>query len=114
SDPNANTDELLWNAQLSASFLPKNALTVSLQLYDILQQQSNISRVVEALYRRDSETNAIYSYCMLNLTYKFNNTGGNDKKGKAAREYGMPSRGMMPPAGMAPPAGMMPPGGRMM
>ena len=99
SDPNANTDELLWNAQLSASFLPKNALTVSLQLYDILQQQSNISRVVEALYRRDSETNAIYSYCMLNLTYKFNNTGGNDKKGKATREYGMPSRGMMPPGG---------------
>jgi hypothetical protein len=99
SDPNANTDELLWNAQLSASFLPKNALTVSLQLYDILQQQSNISRVVEALYRRDSETNAIYSYCMLNLTYKFNNTGGNDKKGKAAREYGMPSRGMMPLGG---------------
>ncbi|MBR4968186.1 MAG: outer membrane beta-barrel protein [Bacteroidaceae bacterium] len=114
SDPSANTDELLWNAQLSASFLPKNALTVSLQLYDILQQQSNISRVVEALYRRDSETNAIYSYCMLNLTYKFNNTGGNDKKGKAAREYGMPPGGMMPPAGMAPPAGMMPPGGPMM
>ena len=105
SDPNANTDELLWNAQLSASFLPKNALTVSLQVFDILQQQSNISRVVEALYRRDSETNAIYSYGMLNLTYKFNNTGGESKKGKGAREYGMP------PAGM-PPAGMMPPGMR--
>ena len=113
SDPNANTDELLWNAQVSASFLPKNALTVSLQLYDILQQQSNISRVVEALYRRDSESNAIYSYGMLNLTYKFNNTGGDSKKGKAAREYGMPPAGMVPPAGMAPPAGMMPPRGMM-
>ena len=110
SDPNANTDELLWNAQLSASFLPKNALTVSVQLFDILQQQSNISRVVEALYRRDSESNAIYSYGMLNLSYKFNNTGGNDKKGKGAREYGMPPGGMMPPPGMmAPPAGMRPP-----
>ena len=110
SDPNANTDELLWNAQLSASFLPKNALTVSLQLFDILQQQSNISRVVEALYRRDSESNAIYSYGMLNLSYKFNNTGGKDSnKGKGAREYGMPN-GMMPPPGMpAPPAGMRPP-----
>jgi len=108
SDPNANTDELLWNAQFSASFLPKNALTVSLQLFDILQQQSNISRVVEALYRRDSESNAIYSYGMLNLSYKFNNTGGNEKKGKGAREYGMP-KGMTPPAGMAPPAGMRPP-----
>ena len=110
SDPNANTDELLWNAQLSASFLPKNALTVSVQLFDILQQQSNISRVVEALYRRDSESNAIYSYGMLNLSYKFNNTGGNDKKGKGAREYGMPPGGMTPPPGMmAPPAGMRPP-----
>ena len=109
SDPNANTDELLWNAQLSASFLPKNALTVSVQLFDILQQQSNISRVVEALYRRDSESNAIYSYGMLNLSYKFNNTGGDDKKGKAAREYGMPG-GMSPrPGMMAPPAGMRPP-----
>ncbi len=102
SDPNANTDELIWNAQASASFLPKNALTVSLQLFDILQQQSNISRVVEALYRRDSENNAIYSYFMLNLSYKFNNTGGDDgNKGKVAREYGMPPR--TPPAGFAPP-----------
>jgi hypothetical protein len=110
SNPDANTDELLWNAQLSASFLPKNALTVSLQLFDILQQQSNISRVVEALYRRDSESNAIYSYGMLNLSYKFNNTGGDDKKGKAAREYGMPPAGMTPPPGMpAPRAGMRPP-----
>ena len=109
SDPNANTDELLWNAQLSASFLPKNALTVSVQLFDILQQQSNISRVVEALYRMDSESNAIYSYGMLNLSYKFNNTGGNEKKGKGAREYGMPG-GMSPrPGMMAPPAGMRPP-----
>ncbi len=107
SDPNANTDELIWNAQASASFLPKNALTVSLQLYDILQQQSNISRVVEALYRRDSENNAIYSYFMLNLSYKFNNTGGNDgNKGKVAREYGMPQG--PPPAGFTPPAGPPP------
>ena len=113
SDPNANTDELLWNAQVSASFLPKNALTVSLQLFDILQQQSNISRVVDALYRRDSENNAIYSYCMLNLSYKFNDTKANDKKkGRAAREYGMPPAGMTPPPGMTPPAGMMPPGGQ--
>ena len=116
SDPNANTDELLWNAQLSASFLPKNALGVSLQFYDILQQQSNISRIVDALYRRDSESNAIYSYCMVKLSYKFNNTGGNKKK-QGLEGYGMPEGmpapppGMTPPAGMMPPPGMMPPGG---
>lgn len=112
SDPNANTDELLWNAQVSANFLPKNALTVSLQVFDILQQQSNISRIVDALYRRDTESNAMYSYCMLNVSYKFNNTGDSDsKKGKAAREYGMPREGMPmgpPPAGFTPPAGPPP------
>ena len=101
SDPNANTDELLWNAQFSASFLSNNALTLSLQMYDILHQQSNISRVVDALYRRDSETNAIYNYMMFSMSYKFNNTAGKDSKGKGEgmRGYGMPPAGMTPPMG---------------
>ena len=100
SDPDANTDELLWNAQLSASFLEKNALTFSIQVYDILQQQSNISRIVDALSRRDTETNAIYSYVMFNLSYKFNKFGDepNRKKGRGEgmRGYGMPGGGMPP------------------
>ena len=106
SDPNANTDELLWNAQLSASFLSRNALTFSVQLYDILQQQSNISRVVDALSRRDTETNAIYSYVMFNVSYKFNKTGGEQKskngRGEGMRGYGMPGEmpGGMRPGGM--------------
>ena len=110
SDPNANTDELLWNAQLSASFLSRNALTLSLQVYDILQQQSNISRMVDALSRRDTETNAIYNYFMFKLSYKFNNTAGKDSKGKGEgmRGYGMPPElpaGVVPPARMTPPMG---------
>jgi hypothetical protein len=120
SDPNANTDELLWNAQLSASFLERNALTVSFQNFDILHEQSNISRMVDALSRRDSETNSIYSYCMFKLAYKFNNNakGSDDKKGRGAREFGMPPsggpRGGMPPGGMGGNGGMggMRPGGR--
>jgi len=99
SNPDANTDELLWNAQLSASFLARNALTFSVQVYDILQQQSNISRTVTALSRSDSETNAIYNYIMFNVSYKFNNTGGkSDKKG--GRGEGMRGFGM--PGGMSP------------
>ena len=105
SDPDANTDELLWNAQLSASCLERNALTFSLQLHDILHQQSNISRMVDALSRRDSETNAIYSYIMFNVSYKFNNTGGSNSgkgRGEGMRGYGMPPAGMMPPGGGMP------------
>lgn len=111
SDPDANTDELLWNAQISASFLARNALTFSVQFYDILQQQSNISRMVDALSRRDSESNAIYNYIMFNVSYKFNKFG-NDNKNKereGMRGYGMPPAGMMP--GGMPPAGMMRGGG---
>ena len=106
SDPNANTDELLWNAQLSASFLERNALTFSVQLYDILHQQSNISRVVDALSRRDTENNAIYNYIMFNVSYRFNNTGkdsgkGENKRGEGMRGYGMPGgmRSIVMPGG---------------
>ena len=112
SDPSANTDELLWNVQLSASCLERNALTFSVQLYDILHQQSNISRVVDALSRRDTESNAIYSYVMFNVSYKFNKTGADQKskngRGEGMRGYGMP--GEMP-AGMPRGGGMRPGGG---
>lgn len=95
SNPEANTDELLWNAQLSASFLQKNALTFYVQVYDILHQQSNISRMVDALSRRDTENNAIYSYIMFNVSYKFNDTGGKgrDARGNGMRGYGGPPTG---------------------
>lgn len=108
SDPEANTDELLWNAQLSASFLPKNALTFSVQVYDILHQQSNISRVVDALSRRDTENNAIYNYVMFNVSYKFNNTGGDSEKGKGKRGEGMRGYGMPPGGGPGGPGGRPP------
>ena len=95
----------------TASFLKQNALTASVQFHDILHHQSNISRVVDALSRSDSEVNAIYSYVMFNLSYKFNNTGGKNKdkerKGNGMRGYGMPGNFPPPPAGA--PAGM--PGG---
>ena len=110
SDPNANTDELLWNAQMSASFLDRNALTVSLQIYDILQQQSNISRVVDALSRRDTETNAIYNYFMFKLSYRFNNTGKNSDKKTPEGMRGFGGRPEMAP--MGPPPGQFGGGGR--
>ncbi len=87
SDPAFNTNELLWNAQLSMSFLPKNALTVTFQMYDILHQQSNVSRTINAVMRRDTQTNAIHSYCMLHVIYKFNQMGGSDMQ---SRNRGVP------------------------
>ena len=76
NDASMNTNELIWNAQLSQSFLKGNALTVSLQLYDILHQQSTVSRTISAMMRSDTEYNAITSYAMLHVIYRLNLFGG--------------------------------------
>lgn len=76
SAANMNTNELLWNAQISQSFLKGKALTVMLQFYDILGQQSNISRTINATMRSDSWHMALNSYCMLHVIYKLNVFGG--------------------------------------
>lgn len=69
---NMNTNEMIWNAQVSYRFLNKKAATISLNAYDILNKRSNISRTISAYSRQDSETNSIYSYVMLNFAYRFN------------------------------------------
>lgn len=56
TDASMNRNELIWNAQLSQTFL-KGAATISLELYDILKQQSNISRSLTADGRSVSEYN---------------------------------------------------------
>ena len=76
ADASMNTNELIWNAQLSQSFLRANALTISLQFYDILHQQSTISRVMSAMQRSDTEYNAITNYAMLHVIYRTNLFGG--------------------------------------
>ena len=76
SDESMNTNELIWNAQLSQSFLKGNALTLSLQFYDILQQQSTVSSILNAMQRSDTEYNAITSYAMVHVIYRLNLFGG--------------------------------------
>ena len=98
NDASMNNNELLWNAQVSHGFLKGNALTVSLQFYDILHQQSNFSRVINAMQRSDTEYNNISSYALLHVIYRFNAFGG-----KQARQMG--------PGGMFPGGMPMPPGG---
>ncbi len=76
NDASMNTNELIWNAQLSQSFLRDKSLTLSLQLYDILHEQSTFSRVVNAMQRSDTEYNAITHYAMLHVVYRLNLFGG--------------------------------------
>ena len=75
-DASMNTNELIWNAQLSQSFLKGKPLTISLQLYDILHQQSTLSSTVTAMMRNDTQYNAVTSYGMVHVIYRLNLFGG--------------------------------------
>ena len=81
-DASMNTNELIWNAQLSQNFLKQKNATVSVQWYDILRNRSSISRSLSATNRSDTWTNAIHSYVMVHFIYRFNLLG--DKEARAA------------------------------
>ncbi len=102
-----NTNELIWNAQLSQRFL-NNKATLSLRFYDILQEQSNVSRTINAMMRSDSWNNSINSYCMLHFTYRLNVFKG-AKGGKGDKKDGNKKDGARPRPNFHP--GMMPMGG---
>ncbi len=111
NDASLNTNELLWNAQLSQSFLTGKPLTVSLQFYDLLHQQSNFSRTINAMQRSDVEYNAVTNYAMLHVIYRMNlfgskdarremRQGGPDRNGDGPRgDRGDRQRGSRPPRG---------------
>ncbi|NLV53621.1 MAG: TonB-dependent receptor [Bacteroidales bacterium] len=67
-----NTNELIWNAQVSYRFLKRKNATISLEARDILNRRSDISRNISDTQRSDRETHAIYSYVMAHFIYRFN------------------------------------------
>ena len=104
SDNSMNTNELVWNAQLSQSFLRGRNLTLSLEFNDILSNQSNFSRTVSAMSRSDVEYNSINSYAMLHVIYRLNLFGGKQARRDMMKQrpggFGRPGFGGRPPMGM--------------
>lgn len=110
SDKSMNTNELVWNAQLSQGFLKGKPLTVMIQFYDLLHQQSTLSRALTAMARTDTEYNSINSYAMLHVIYRLNIIGG--KQARETMMYGgrpdfrgRPFNGGRPPMGPPPGGG---------
>lgn len=92
TDSSMNRNELIWNAQISQSFL-KGAATVSFEMYDILKKQSNISRSLTASGRSIYEYNGVNSYCMLHFTYRLNIFGGKAGRDKMQDRHGLGDSG---------------------
>ena len=93
-DASMNRDELIWNAQIAQTFLNGDA-TVSFEMYDILRQQSNITRSLTASGRSVYEYNGINSYCMVHFIYRLNIFGG--KRSNKRPEMGGPGFGRRGP-----------------
>lgn len=82
NDPSMNTNELIWNGQLSKTFLRSKTLVVALNFYDLLREQSNYERYVGATSRSDTHYNSINSYAMLHVRYRLNVFGGKVDSGE--------------------------------
>lgn len=70
SNPEMNRDELIWSAKLSRQ-LVKNALTVSIEGFDLLGQLSNRQYNINEQGRTETYTNVVSQYALLKLTYQF-------------------------------------------
>lgn len=105
----SDANEIIWNASIDKTW--SNA-TLSLEVYDILQQKKNIVQVVGENYVSYAKYNTLPTYFMLTFTYKLNKMGNlratgmgghiqemieNDTNGKNS-----PMRSSMPPMGPPP------------
>ena len=52
-----NNNEVMWNAQISKNFLKNNSGTIRFKIYDILKQQSSLSRSISETMMSDTEYN---------------------------------------------------------
>ena len=82
ADQTMNTNQLIWNASLSQRLLRKKTLTLSIRALDILQQRDNISRNVSATARTDSRNEAVNSYVLFSVQWRFGKFGGGRGQGR--------------------------------
>lgn len=109
-----NTNELVWNAKITHSFLKKKNLILTAEWFDILRNRSNISRTVSAVERRDVWTNAVNSYLLFHVIYELNLLGDKEARREGWGGQGMGPGGMPPgdgPRGGGGGGGMRGPGG---
>lgn len=83
------TNVFLWNATLSKSFLKDRSLIVSLEAYDILNQNIGFSRTVFNNVATETEYNRIQQYFMLKLSWNFTKSGAlSESKNEVEEEFG--------------------------
>lgn len=75
-----NQNITLWNAALGYKFLKNNAADIRISVFDVLKQNTSISRNITETYIEDVNTKIIQQYYMLTFTYNFKVFGDAKKK----------------------------------
>lgn len=83
----------VWNAEISKQLF-KNTTTLSVKMYDILNQSRSISRTTTDNYVLDSMTNTLGRYFIVSLSYRFGNFGGRGGRGMGGGPMGGGPGGM--------------------
>ncbi len=76
ADEVMNTNQWIWNAQVSYSFLKRRNAMFTLRWNDILQQRDMVNRSITATARTDGDSERVLSYVLLTFTYRFHVFGG--------------------------------------
>jgi len=77
-----NQNITLWNAAVGYKFLKNNAAELRLSVFDILSQNTSITRNVTETYIEDVQTKILQQYYMLTFTYNFKVFGEKKKETK--------------------------------
>ena len=72
NDASMNDDNLVWNADVTKSFLKSKNLILKLEGFDLLHQLDNVRTEVNAQGRTETWYNVVPSYVMLHLIYRLN------------------------------------------
>jgi hypothetical protein len=75
-----------WNASLAYSVLKEKG-TISLKVYDLLNQNTNARRSATQDYIEDTQSTVLRQYFMLNFSWKFNSLGAKGETGSRGHYY---------------------------
>ena len=74
----SNANDLVWNGRLTKSF-PKLGLTFMLDGFDILNQLSNVTTVINSQGRTETYRNSLPRYFMAHVVYRLSKKQGRNK-----------------------------------
>lgn len=103
---NSKMSEIMWNAQIDKTWAFG---TLSLNMYDILNQKKNVIETIDGNTIRYQQFNTLPTYFTLSFTYKLNRMGDLKASGKGGMMQDMIENGGKMPGGvppMGPPPGM--------